>query len=56
LVTDVHCPGPQYLACSIRKAKHTCLGYRIKLSSCHTVGHDVLLRLNARMGDDILTL
>jgi hypothetical protein len=31
-VTDVHRPGPQYLACSISKIKHTCLGYRNKLS------------------------
>jgi hypothetical protein len=32
LVRDVHRPGPQYLACSIRKAKHTHLEYRTKLS------------------------
>jgi hypothetical protein len=32
LVRDAHRLGPQYLACSIRKAKHTHLGYMIKLS------------------------
>jgi hypothetical protein len=32
LVSDAHRPVPQYLAYSIRKAKHTRLGYRTKLS------------------------
>jgi hypothetical protein len=32
LVRDAHRSGPQYLACSISKAKHTRLGYRTKLS------------------------
>jgi hypothetical protein len=32
LVRDAHRPGPEYLACSIRKAKHTHLGYGTKLS------------------------
>jgi hypothetical protein len=32
LVRDAHHPGPQYLACSVSKAKHTYLRYRTKLS------------------------
>jgi hypothetical protein len=32
LVRDAHRLGPQYLACSVRKAKHTHVGYMIKLS------------------------
>jgi hypothetical protein len=32
LVRDAHRPGLQYLAYSVRKAKHTCLGCRTKLS------------------------
>jgi hypothetical protein len=32
LVRDAHRPGPQYLAYSVSEAKHTRLGYRIKLS------------------------
>jgi hypothetical protein len=32
LVRYVHRLGPQYLACSVRKAKHTRLGYMTKVS------------------------
>jgi hypothetical protein len=32
LVRDAHRLGTQYLACSVSKAKHTCLGYRTKLN------------------------
>jgi hypothetical protein len=32
LVRDAHHSAPQYLACSIRKAKLICLGYMTKLS------------------------
>jgi hypothetical protein len=37
LVRDAHRSGPQYLACSIRKAEHTRLGYRTKLSRLYSL-------------------
>jgi hypothetical protein len=38
LVRDTHRPGPQYLAYSVRKAKHTHLGYMTKLSRLCSLG------------------
>jgi hypothetical protein len=36
-------PDPQYSAASVREAKCTCLGYRIRLSKLHTLGPPLAL-------------
>jgi hypothetical protein len=43
LLRITHRPNPQYLAGSVREIKCTCLGYRTKLSSLHTLDRPLAL-------------
>jgi hypothetical protein len=37
LFRGMYRPDPQYSAVNVRQAKHTCLGYMIRLSRLHTL-------------------
>jgi hypothetical protein len=52
LVRDAHHLGPQYLVCSVRKAKHTRLGYKNKLSMLCSL--DLPLALAVPRGDHLI--